>query len=58
VIHHQLSPLKEGVQLNWAKTIIAYEPLWAMGTGTIASGDQTQESCEAIRTWVRHNVGE
>ena len=39
VINDQLSPLKTGIELNWAKTVIAYEPLWAMGTGVIASAD-------------------
>jgi len=29
-----------------------------MGTGTIASADQTQESCEMIRQWVKENIGE
>lgn len=53
VINDQLKPLKMGVELNWAKTVIAYEPLWAMSTGVIASADQTQECCESIRTWVR-----
>ena len=35
-----------------------YEPLWAVGTGTIASADQTQEACEEIRKWIRENVSE
>jgi triosephosphate isomerase len=39
VINDQLSPLKTGIELNWEKTVIAYEPLWAMGTGVIASAD-------------------
>jgi len=29
-----------------------------MGTGTIASFDQTQESCSIIRQWVKENIGE
>ena len=28
-----------------------------MGTGTIASADQTQETCEMIRDWVKKEVG-
>lgn len=29
-----------------------------MGTGTIASADQTQEACEMIRLWVKENIGQ
>ena len=43
--------MKEGVE-DWSKTVLVYEPLWAMGTGTIASADQTQESCELLRKWI------
>lgn len=57
VLNEQLSALKD-VELNWAKTVIVYEPLWAMGTTVIASADQTQESCELIRKWVAQNVNE
>ena len=34
-----------------AKTIvIAYEPVWAIGTGEVATPDDAQEVCAAIRT--------
>ena len=29
-----------------------------MGTGTIASGDQTQEACHFLRNWVKENISE
>ena len=32
-----------------AKAVIAYEPIWAIGTGKTATSDQAQEVCEAIR---------
>ncbi|MBR5337419.1 MAG: triose-phosphate isomerase [Lachnospiraceae bacterium] len=32
-----------------AKLVIAYEPIWAIGTGKTASADQAQEVCGAIR---------
>lgn len=51
VVGEQLLAIKEGVE-NWSKTVLVYEPLWAMGTGTIASADQTQESCELLRKWI------
>lgn len=33
-----------------AKTIIAYEPVWAIGTGKVASDEQAQEAHAYIRT--------
>ena len=35
------------------KVIIAYEPIWAIGTGRTATPEQAQEVCEEIRTVVR-----
>ena len=31
------------------KTVIAYEPVWAIGTGKTATADQAQEVCAFIR---------
>lgn len=35
-----------------AKTVIAYEPVWAIGTGKVASAADAQEVCAAIRKTV------
>lgn len=35
------------------KIVIAYEPVWAIGTGKTATAEQAQEVCEAIRNVVR-----
>ena len=35
------------------KVIIAYEPIWAIGTGRTATPEQAEEVCEGIRTAVR-----
>lgn len=32
--------------------VIAYEPVWAIGTGMTASSDQTESMHRAIRTWI------
>ena len=35
------------------KVVIAYEPIWAIGTGKTATPEQAQEVCESIRSVVR-----
>lgn len=32
-----------------SKSVIAYEPIWAIGTGETATSDQAEEVCKAIR---------
>ena len=32
-----------------SKAVIAYEPIWAIGTGKVATTEQAQEVCKAIR---------
>lgn len=36
----------------WSKIILAYEPVWAIGTGETASADQAQEMHAFIRTTI------
>jgi triosephosphate isomerase (TIM) len=36
-----------------AKVVIAYEPIWAIGTGRVATPDQAQEACAFIRDMLR-----
>ena len=57
VVFEQLQALLDAKVSDWNRIVIVYEPLWAMGTGTIASADQTQETCEMIRDWVKKEVG-
>ncbi len=40
-----------------ASTVLAYEPVWAIGTGKTASPEQAQEVHEFIRTWLKQNFG-
>jgi triosephosphate isomerase (TIM) len=47
----QLAEDLAGVPAEQARTIvIAYEPVWAIGTGEVATPDDAQEVCAAIRT--------
>ena len=39
------------------KVLIAYEPIWAIGTGKTATAEQAQEVCAAIREMIRAQYG-
>ena len=39
------------------RCIIAYEPIWAIGTGRTATAEQAQEVCEEIRAVIRKLYG-
>ena len=42
---------------DWEQIILAYEPVWAIGTGETASPEQSQEMHEFIRETVRKRYG-
>ena len=39
------------------KCVIAYEPIWAIGTGETATPEQAEEVCQHIRTIIRKRFG-
>jgi glyceraldehyde 3-phosphate dehydrogenase len=41
---------------DWSRVVIAYEPVWAIGTGLTASPEQAQEVHASIRTWLKQKV--
>lgn len=41
---------------EWSKVVIAYEPVWAIGTGKVATPEQAQETHSQIREWLSSNV--
>mmetsp|Transcript_28675 Transcript_28675/g.32931 ORF Transcript_28675/g.32931 Transcript_28675/m.32931 type:complete len:239 (+) Transcript_28675:217-933(+) len=41
---------------DWANVAIAYEPVWAIGTGLTATPQMAQETHASIREWVSENV--
>lgn len=40
----------------WKRIVVAYEPIWAIGTGKVASPAQAQETQKALREWIAQNV--
>ncbi|MBS7316673.1 MAG: triose-phosphate isomerase [Clostridiaceae bacterium] len=42
---------------NIKRIVIAYEPIWAIGTGRTATSDQAEEVCGAIRDCIREMYG-
>ena len=47
----QLDGAFEGIPAEQARTaVVAYEPVWAIGTGEVATPEDAQEVCAAIRT--------
>jgi len=56
VVTSQLSTVAAETK-DWSKIVIAYEPVWAIGTGKVASTEQAQEVHEAIRKWLAETVG-
>lgn len=43
---------------DWSKVVLAYEPVWAIGTGKTATPQQAQEVHEKLRGWLKSNVSE
>ena len=54
----QLKSALAGVPAEKArKCVIAYEPVWAIGTGKTATAQQAAEVCTFIRSTIRHLYG-
>jgi triosephosphate isomerase len=59
VVGRQLSTAFEGLGAEQAmRTTIAYEPVWAIGTGRNATPDQAQEVHAFVRKWLAEKFGD
>lgn len=57
VLVTQLSAVtKEVKPEDWTNIVIAYEPVWAIGTGKVATPEQAEETHIQIRQWIATNV--
>ncbi|WP_348260423.1 triose-phosphate isomerase, partial [Salmonella enterica] len=41
---------------DWKRVVIAYEPVWAIGTGVTATPKQAQDTHAEIRDWLGSRV--
>ncbi|MCJ1325152.1 triosephosphate isomerase [Thelotrema lepadinum] len=55
VVTHQLNAVADKTK-DFSKIVIAYEPVWAIGTGKTASTEQGQEVHAEIRSWLRKTI--
>nr|GLL28416.1 triosephosphate isomerase, chloroplastic-like [Ipomoea trifida] len=55
-IYHYKSWLYADSLPSWDNVVIAYEPVWAIGTGKVATPEQAQEVHAAVRDWLSKNV--
>jgi len=57
VVFHQMAAIA-GKVTSWDKVVVAYEPVWAIGTGKTASPQQAQEVHAQLRKWLKEKVSE
>ena len=53
VIRRQVEQGLDGI--NPAQLVVAYEPIWAIGTGKTCASEEANRVCGLIRTWVGHH---
>ncbi|SDI43997.1 triose-phosphate isomerase [Natribacillus halophilus] len=59
VVRGQLQKALEGVSAQQVDGIvIAYEPVWAIGTGKSSNPEEAGEMCKTIRSYIREQYGE
>ncbi|WP_436496870.1 triose-phosphate isomerase [Actinokineospora sp. HUAS TT18] len=61
-VEHCTTQLVEGLKGlkadQVAKVVVAYEPVWAIGTGRVASAADAQEVCQALRKQLAEKYGD
>mmetsp|Transcript_10753 Transcript_10753/g.43508 ORF Transcript_10753/g.43508 Transcript_10753/m.43508 type:complete len:240 (-) Transcript_10753:362-1081(-) len=56
VLVPQLEAICTNAATDFSNLVIAYEPVWAIGTGLTATPEQAQETHAQIRTWIADKV--
>jgi len=57
VVFKQMQAISAKVS-NWDKVVVAYEPVWAIGTGKTATPQQAQDVHAQLRNWIKEKVSE
>lgn len=57
VCEKQLAALAAAIS-DWSDVVIAYEPVWAIGTGKVATPEQAEEVHVGLRAWLANNVSQ
>lgn len=53
----QLEAVRSALKIeDWKNVVVAYEPVWAIGTGVSATPEQAQEVHAALRMWLMEHV--
>ncbi|KAF8716972.1 hypothetical protein HU200_026078 [Digitaria exilis] len=55
VVAAQTKAIAEKIS-DWTNVVLAYEPVWAIGTGKVATPAQAQEVHDGLRKWLHSNV--
>lgn len=55
VVFAQMQALLPNIS-DWSRVVIAYEPVWAIGTGKTATPEQAQDVHAKLRNWLSENV--
>lgn len=57
VVKAQLDPvIKSLTKADWSKVVVAYEPVWAIGTGLTATPQDAQDTHKDIRAYLAEQV--
>ncbi|KAI8977215.1 triosephosphate isomerase [Mycotypha africana] len=57
VVARQMKAIAKYVK-DWSKVVVAYEPVWAIGTGKVATPEQAQDVHAYLRKWLAENVSQ
>lgn len=51
----QEAPGRSTAQDDWEKVVLAYEPVWAIGTGKVATPEQAPAACDPAQELSRND---